>query len=74
VRRFCELAFSHAGLNWEDHVVVDPALVRPAEVDYLLGDCSKAQEQLGWKQRVDFEGLVNMMVDADIERLSNQKG
>jgi GDPmannose 4,6-dehydratase len=74
VRRFCELAFSHAGLNWEDHVVVDPALVRPAEVDHLLGDCSKAQEQLGWKQRVDFEGLVNMMVDADIERLSNQKG
>jgi GDPmannose 4,6-dehydratase len=68
VRRYCELAFAHAGMNWEDHVVMDPNLVRPAEVDHLLGDPSKAREELNWEQHVDFEGLVRMMVDADIER------
>ena len=68
VKEFLELAFSHAGLNWEDHVVIDPQLMRPAEVDHLLGDASKARKQLGWKPDVDFPGLVRMMVDADLER------
>lgn len=69
VRRFCEIAFSHVGLNYEDFVVVDPAFYRPAEVDLLVGDPSKAQAQLGWEPEVSFEELVQMMVDADIERL-----
>lgn len=68
VREFLELAFDHAGLRWEDHVVVDPALLRPAEVEHLLGDASKARARLGWKPEVDFPGLVRMMVDADLER------
>ncbi|NCC49588.1 MAG: GDP-mannose 4,6-dehydratase [Spartobacteria bacterium] len=74
VRRFCELAFKRAGLHWEDHVRIDPDLVRPAEVDQLLGDPAKAKAVLGWAQQVDFEGLVNMMVDADLERYKNVKG
>lgn len=70
VKRFCELAFKHVGLNWENHVETDPALVRPAEVDQLLGDSSKAKEILGWEQHINFEGLVTMMVDADLNRYS----
>jgi GDPmannose 4,6-dehydratase len=70
VGRLVELAFEHAGLDRDEHVRTDPALIRPAEVDLLVGDPSKAREQLGWEPAVDFEGLVRMMVDADLKRLS----
>jgi len=70
VREFCEIAFSRVGLDWEKYVVVDPSFVRPAEVDLLLGDASKARERLGWEPTVSFRGLVEMMVDADVERHS----
>jgi GDPmannose 4,6-dehydratase len=70
VERLVEVAFEHAGLDREKYVRIDPALIRPAEVDLLVGDYSKAKEKLGWGPTVDFEGLVRMMVDADIERLS----
>ena len=69
VGRLVELAFEHAGLDPEDHVRTDPALIRPAEVDLLVGDPAKAREKLEWEPQVDFEGLVRMMVDADLERL-----
>jgi len=69
VRDFCAAAFSHVGLNYEDHVIVDPAMVRPAEVDLLVGDPSKARRQLGWEPTVSFEALVEMMVDADLALL-----
>ncbi len=69
VRELCELAFSHVGLNWEDHVIVDEKFFRPAEVDALVGDASKARSILGWKPEVDFAGLVAMMVDADLATL-----
>jgi GDPmannose 4,6-dehydratase len=67
VRELLQVAFSTAGVNWEDYVVVDPALVRPAEVDYLLGDATKAQQKLGWKPRVSFEQLIQMMVEQDLK-------
>jgi GDPmannose 4,6-dehydratase len=70
VREFCEIAFDHAGLDWKRFVKVDRALFRPAEVNLLRGDSSKARRKLGWKPEVSFEGLVRMMVDADLERLS----
>ncbi len=69
VREFAEIAFAHAGLDWRKHVISDPALIRPAEVENLLGDCSKAKRDLGWAPSVDFPGLVRMMVDADLARL-----
>ena len=69
VREFCELAFGRLGLNWEDHVVVDEALLRPAEVDLLVGDSSKAAEHLGWKPQTGFADLVEMMLDADLALL-----
>ncbi len=68
VKDFCRIAFGHVGLDWEKHVVIDPAFVRPAEVEHLLGDSAKARQTLGWQPRVDFERLVAMMVDADLER------
>jgi GDPmannose 4,6-dehydratase len=68
VKELIEIAFAHAGLDWQKHVYQDPALIRPAEVDHLLGDCSKAKKQLGWTPEVDFKRLVEMMVDADVER------
>jgi GDPmannose 4,6-dehydratase len=68
VQEFCEVAFARAGLRWEDHVVVDPAFVRPAEVDLLQGNPAKAHQVLGWHPRVSFHDLVEMMVDADLER------
>ncbi len=68
VREFCEIAFARVGLNWNDYVEIDQRFVRPAEVDLLIGDCSKARDQLGWKPQVSFEQLVNLMVDADMER------
>ena len=61
-----ELAFSHVGLDWKKHVREDPSLIRPAEVDTLLGDWSHAREKLGWKPEVSFAQLVQMMVDADL--------
>jgi GDPmannose 4,6-dehydratase len=67
VREFLEEAFACVGLDWKDHVVVDPRFFRPAEVDALLGDPTKAKTLLGWKPRVDFKGLVRMMVEADLE-------
>jgi GDPmannose 4,6-dehydratase len=66
VREFCEIAFSHVGLDYRKHVVTDPQFLRPAEVDLLLGDASRAQELLGWKPKVDFPSLVRMMTDADM--------
>jgi GDPmannose 4,6-dehydratase len=69
VGRLVEVAFDHAGLDPDDHVRTDPSLIRPAEVDLLVGDASKAREALGWTPTVDFEGLVRMMVDADLARL-----
>jgi len=69
VRQFCEIAFSQLGLDYRDHVVTDPAFRRPAEVERLIGDPTKARERLGWEPTVSFEELVRMMVDADMERL-----
>jgi GDPmannose 4,6-dehydratase len=69
VREFCDAAFSHVALDYRNHVVTDPALVRPAEVDLLVGDASKARRELGWEPTVSFEELVRMMVDADVARL-----
>jgi GDPmannose 4,6-dehydratase len=69
VRELCEVAFAHVGLDWRRHVRVDPRFVRPAEVDILQADASKARRQLGWQPRVSFEELVRMMVDADLERV-----
>lgn len=70
VRELCEVAFSHVGLDWKKYVKVDPRFVRPAEVDTLQADPSKAKRELGWVPRTAFTELVRMMVDADLERLS----
>jgi GDPmannose 4,6-dehydratase len=70
VEEFVSIAFSHVGLNWRDYVVVDPKFYRPAEVDLLLADPSKARTRLGWEPKVSFNRLVTMMVDEDLERLS----
>jgi GDPmannose 4,6-dehydratase len=70
VRELCEVAFRHVGLDWKPYVKTDPRLVRPAEVDILLADASKARRDLGWAPTVTFEELVRMMVDADLERLA----
>jgi GDPmannose 4,6-dehydratase len=72
VREFCEVAFDRVGLKWEDHVVQDERFMRPAEVDLLIGDATKAKATLGWAPRTSFEDLVTMMVDADIELLSGR--
>jgi GDPmannose 4,6-dehydratase len=69
VKEFCEIAFARAGLDWKEHVRIDPAFVRPAEVDVLIGDPSKAKRKLGWEPAVRFKQLVELMVDADLERL-----
>lgn len=70
VQKLVEVAFSHAGLQWDRFVKQDPAFIRPAEVDLLIGDPSKAQKKLGWKPKVSFEEMIRMMVDSDIARLS----
>jgi GDPmannose 4,6-dehydratase len=70
VRELCEVAFGRAGLQWEDHVVIDERFFRPAEVDLLVGDSSKARSELGWKPKVSFNELIEMMVDADLALLS----
>lgn len=74
VKQFLEAAFSAVDLKWEEYVTKDPRFMRPAEVDHLIGDSSKAERMLGWKPDVDFEGLVQMMVEADMERWSAAKG
>jgi len=66
VREFCEVAFGHVGLDWQDHVVVDERFYRPAEVDLLIGDPAKAADRLGWTPTTSFADLVRMMVDADV--------
>ena len=70
VRDLCAAAFAHAGLDWQQYVKIDPKFVRPAEVDVLRADASRARKELGWTPKVSFEQLVQMMVDADLERLS----
>jgi GDPmannose 4,6-dehydratase len=70
VRQMCEIAFSHAGLKMEDHLVIDPELFRPAEVDILLGNPAKAKEKLGWEAQISLEEMICEMVDADLQRLS----
>ena len=72
VREFCELAFSHVDLNWEDHVVIDETFMRPAEVDLLVGDATKAADELGWIPETSFADLVRMMVDADLDLLEGR--
>jgi GDPmannose 4,6-dehydratase len=72
VREFCELAFAHVGLDWQEYVEIDPRYFRPAEVDSLLGDASKARQELGWEPKVGFEELVRIMVDADVKMLQDQ--
>ena len=74
VRELVELAFSHAGLDWQKHVVTDPTLFRPAEVNTLRGDASKARRVLGWAPKVSFAELIRMMVDADLERSAARSG
>jgi GDPmannose 4,6-dehydratase len=69
VRDFCELAFMRVGLSMKDHVVTDKQFLRPAEVDVLLGDATKAKEKLGWVPETTLEQLVSEMVDADLERV-----
>jgi GDPmannose 4,6-dehydratase len=72
VREFCQLAFDRLGLDWEAHVEIDPRYYRPAEVDYLLGDASRAKEQLGWEAKTSFEDLVALMVDEDVSLLEDE--
>jgi GDPmannose 4,6-dehydratase len=67
VKEFVEIAFEHVGLNWQENVVQDPQFMRPAEVDILLGDPSKAKQKLKWEPQINFEQLVKMMVDQDLE-------
>ena len=73
VQEFCEVAFGHVGLNWQDHVVQDEAFMRPAEVDLLIGDASKAKKQLGWESKTPFVDLVTMMVDGDLDLVARQQ-
>jgi GDPmannose 4,6-dehydratase len=71
VQELVEVAFARVGLDWEKHIGVDPRFLRPAEVDHLIGNPTKARKQLGWEPTVDFKGLVHMMVDADLARLES---
>ena len=71
VRELCDLAFKHVGLDYRDYVVLDPAFIRPAEVDRLLGDPTKARVELGWEPKVSFQEMVAMMVDADLDRFAD---
>jgi GDPmannose 4,6-dehydratase len=72
VRQLCEIAFGCVGLNWEDYVVVDPALFRPADVDLLVADATKARTVLGWRPTVSFEEMIELMVDADLRLLKGE--
>jgi GDPmannose 4,6-dehydratase len=73
VRELVEIAFHHVGLDWRKHVATDPRFLRPAEVDVLLADPTKARTELGWTPSVPFDQLVRMMVDADLSRLSERR-
>lgn len=73
VREFCQVAFAHVGLDWQEHVRIDERFLRPAEVDALIGDSSKARRVLGWKPRMTFTDLVQQMVDADVELLRAER-
>ena len=73
MKDFVRTAFESVDLDFEKYVVIDPRFVRPAEVDLLIGDASRAKEVLGWEPEITFEGLVKMMVDADLERLNPDK-
>ncbi len=73
VRECVEVAFDHAGIPVDDHVVIDEAYMRPAEVEHLIGDATKARERLGWTPGVSFEQLIRMMVDADLELLKRER-
>jgi GDPmannose 4,6-dehydratase len=73
VRDLVQIAFSHVGLDWQKHLVEDPALFRPAEVDHLVGDASRARAELGWAPTIDFTGLIKLMVDEDMRRWSGQR-
>ena len=73
VQEFCELAFKHVGLDWQDHVVQDQRFMRPAEVDLLIGDPARASKELGWQPRTGFAQLVGMMVEADLELVARQQ-
>jgi GDPmannose 4,6-dehydratase len=70
VKDLVQVAFEHVGLDWRKHVKLDPTLIRPAEVEHLIGKSDKARAQLGWQPSVDFGGLIRMMVDADLERVA----
>jgi GDPmannose 4,6-dehydratase len=72
VKDLVDEAFSHVGLDWQSYVRIDTSLIRPAEVDHLIGDSTSAQRRLGWLPSVDFKHLIRMMVDADLERLSRE--
>src|SRR5437773_6636029 len=72
VRDLVQVAFDHVGLRWQDYVRLDQHLIRPAEVEHLIGDSSKARAELGWKPTVDFAGLIGMMVDSDLERVADR--
>jgi GDPmannose 4,6-dehydratase len=74
VRELVEVAFGHAGLDWQKYVRLDTRLLRPAEVEHLIGDSTKARAELGWRPEVDFTSLIRMMVDADVERCSREQG
>jgi len=71
VRDLVQIAFDYVNLNWKDYVIVDPKFVRPAEVEILLGDSTKALKKLGWAPETSFEELIKMMIDADLERIEN---
>ena len=72
IREMCRLAFEHVGLDYEDHVVVDPAFFRPAEVEVLLGEPRKARERLGWVAKTGLHELIAMMVEADLKRVARE--
>ncbi|MEM4235262.1 MAG: GDP-mannose 4,6-dehydratase, partial [Candidatus Methanomethylicaceae archaeon] len=74
VREFCELAFSHLGLDYQNYVIQDPRFFRPAEVDLLVADPTKARQKLGWQPSISFADLVKMMVEADLQRLAKEMG
>ena len=74
VREMCRIAFSHAGLNYENHVIVDPKLFRPADVDMLRGNAAKARRVLGWRPKTEVGTLLRAMVDADMSRVGREQG
>jgi GDPmannose 4,6-dehydratase len=71
IREFLDVAFGHAGMDWKKYVEIDPRYYRPAEVDLLIGDYSKAKKQLGWEPKTKFVDLAKLMVDADIKLLDD---